>query len=152
MKRSATPTSGNTPDIDRPISCVTVTSRLHALFGQRLELLQFVSDRGPTWVTVRVPNGSRRNIRRALTDLAQPLTDSKSPPLISGRILLRVVHHAEALSRRLEEEKRTGEEDSADGIVDPAAALDPSAGADPTTTGYADCPCAAPDTARPPRR
>jgi hypothetical protein len=131
---------------------VTVTSRRHALYGQQLELIQFVSDRGPTWVTVRVPNGSRRNVRRALTDLAQPLADSKSPPLISGRILLRVVNHAEALSRCLEEEKRHGEDDVADDIGDPAAALDPSAGADPATTGDADCASVAPDTVRPPRR
>jgi hypothetical protein len=145
-------TSGNTADIDRLITHVTVTSRRHALFGQQVEVLQLVSDRGATWVTVRVPNGSRRNIRRALTDLAQPLADSKSAPLISGRLLLRVVNYVEALSRRLDEEKRNDENAIADGIGDPAAALDPSTGADPATAGRTDRAGAAPDAARSPRR
>ena len=145
-------TSGDTTDFDRLIPHVTVTSRRHALFGQQLEVLQLVSDRGPTWVTVRVPNGSRRNIRRALTDLAQPLADSKRPPLVSSHILLRVAKHAEALSRCLEEERRNDEDDIAGGIGDPAAALVQSAGAVPATVGRTDRACAASDVARSLRR
>ena len=95
-------------------------------------------------MTVRAPNGSRRNIRRALTDLAQPLADSKSPPLISGRLLLRVVDYAEALSRRLEEENRNAEDDIAGSISNPAAALAASFRADPATAGRTDRACITP--------
>lgn len=125
---------------------MTITSRRHALFGQQLELLQLISDRGPKWVTVRAPNGSRRNVRRALTDFAQPLADSKSPPLISGRLLLRVVDYAEALSRRFEEENRNAEDDIAGSISNPAAALAASFQADPATARRTDSACITPNT------
>lgn len=86
-----------------------------------------VSDRGPTWVTVRVPNGSRRNIKRALTDLAQPLPDSKSALSVSVPVLLRILNFVGALSRRAEED----ENDDENAI---AAAAAQAAGTDPTPT------------------
>lgn len=130
-------TFGNTADLDRLISHVTVTSPRHPLYGQRLEVLQLASDRGPKWVTVRVPNGRRRNILRALTDLAQPLADPVSPPLISAPVLLRVVQYAEALSRCRTED----DADDAQGpdIPDPTTVARPAT-ADPTTAGGRDRP------------
>jgi hypothetical protein len=143
---------GDTTDFDRLIPHVTVTSRCHALFGQQLEVVQLVSDRGPIWVTVRVPNGGRRNIRRAQTDLAQPLADSKRSPLVSSHILLRVAKHAEALSQCLEKERRNDKDDIAGDVGDPAATLVQSAGAVPATIGRTDRACATPDATRSLRR
>jgi len=116
------------------IQHVTVTAPRHALYGQRLEVLQLVSDRGPTWVTVRVPSGSRRNIRRALTDLAQPLPDSKSALFVSVPVLLRILNFAEALSRRAEEEKSNDENAIATTAAQPADTVVEAAGTDPTPT------------------
>jgi len=130
------------------ISHVTVTTPRHALYGQRLEVLQLVSDRGPTWVTVRVPNGTRRNIKRALTDLGQALPDSKSAQIVSVPVLLRVLNLVESLSRRTEEEKANGENDAAATTVQPAAAVAQVAGTDPAPTGDATRAGSAPATAR----
>jgi hypothetical protein len=114
-----------------------VTVPRHALYGQRLEVLQLVSDRGPTWVTVRVPNGTRRNIKRALTDLAQPLPDSKSALIVSVPVLLRILDFMEALSRRAEEENGNDENDVATTAAQPAVPVVQAAGTDPAPTGGA---------------
>jgi hypothetical protein len=128
---------------------VTVTVPRHALYGQRLEVLQLVSDRGPTWVTVRASNGTRRNIKRALTDLAQPLPDSKSAQIVSISVLLRVLGFVETLSRRADEEKGNDENDVAATAVQPAVAVAQVAGTDPATAGGAARARPAPATARP---
>jgi hypothetical protein len=133
------------------ISHVTVTVPRHSLYGQRLEVLQLVSDRGPTWVTVRVPNGTRRNIKRALTDLAQPLSDSKSTQIVSIPVLLRILNFVETLSRRANEENGNDENDVSATTVQPAVAVAQAAGTDPAPTGDATCARPAPATARPRR-
>ncbi|WP_292924793.1 hypothetical protein, partial [Novosphingobium sp. SCN 63-17] len=121
---------GNTPDLDRLITHVTVTSRTDPLFGLQLEVLQLVSDRGSRWVTVRTPNGSRKNICRTATDLVEALPDSKSTPLVSGAVLLRVVRQIEALSLHLDEDSRNDENERR--AADAAECLDSSAGTDTT--------------------
>jgi hypothetical protein len=98
----------------------------------RLEVLQLVSDRGSCWVTVRTPNGRRKNICRTATDLAEALPDSKSTPLISGAVLLRVVRQIEALLPHLDEERRNDENEIESLTVEASSRLASSAGTDTT--------------------
>src|SRR3954467_77253 len=55
---------------DGLVSHVTVTDRHHALCGQLLPLVSLHSARGPAYVVVALPDGRRRSLRRASTDLA----------------------------------------------------------------------------------
>ena len=130
---------------------MTVTSPRHALYGQRLEVLKLISDRGATWVTVRVPNGSHRNIKRMLTDLAQPLPDSKSSLIVSASVLLRVAKFVDALSRRGEEETGDDKNDVADTRGENAVSMVKTAGADPSTASGATGAGPAPEIAQPRR-
>jgi hypothetical protein len=130
---------------------VTVTSPEHPLYGTRLEVLQLVSDRGPRWITVRVPSGIQRNLLRTATDLAQALPDSKSTPLVSGAILLRVVRRTEALLLHLEEEGCDDEGEIEGYAVECASRLVPTACADATQVGDADRTSVVPETRRPRR-
>ncbi|WP_172451815.1 DUF5372 family protein [Sphingobium sp. SA916] len=113
-----------------------MTCPQHPLFGERFEVLKLVSDRGPAWVTIRVPHGGRRNILRSVTDLATAPPDSKSVPLVSGFILMRVVALAEALRRSSQDEERQGDhqlsQDTAEDpdLVEPAAGNPAPAGGD----------------------
>jgi hypothetical protein len=116
---------------------VTVTAPRHALYGQQLEILQLISDRGATWVTVRVPNGSRRNIKRTHTDLAQPLPDSKSSLIVSAAVVLRVASFVETLSRRGEKETGDDEEHIAGACGENAVPLAKVTGTEPSTHGGA---------------
>jgi hypothetical protein len=71
-------------------------------------------------VTIQVPHGGRRNILRSVTDLATAPPDSKSTPLISSAILMRVVALAEALRRSSQDEERQSEHQlSQDAAEDP---------------------------------
>jgi len=111
-----------------------VTCPQHPLFGERFEILKLVSDRGPAWMTIRVPHGGRRNILRSVTDLTTAPPDSKSAPLVSGSILMRVVALSEALRRSSQDEERLSEHQlSRDTAEDPDLA-EPAAG-NPTPTG-----------------
>ena len=128
--------SSDTPDIDGLIRHVTVTCPQHPLFGERFEVLKLVSDRGPAWVTIRAPHGGRRNILRSVTDLATAPPDSKSAPLVSGSILMRVVALAEVLRCSSQDEECQSEhqlspETAKDpDMVEPAASNPASAGGD----------------------
>ena len=57
---------------------VTVTDPRHALSGQRLALVSLRSARGPAYVVVTLPDGRRRSLRRASTDLSGA---AGAPPL-----------------------------------------------------------------------
>jgi hypothetical protein len=76
---------------------VTVIDPRHGLAGQRLELVSSRSARGPAFVVVRLADGRRRSIRRAVTDLAVASAEeqSASKPLarINVRTLLTLLHH-----------------------------------------------------------
>ncbi len=130
---------------------MTVTSPRHALYGQRLEVVKLISDRGASWVTVRVPNGTRRNIKRMLTDLAQPLSDSKTSLIISAAVLLRVAKFVEALSRRSEKESADDEGNVAGACGENAVSLANVAGTDTSTASGATGAGTASETARPGR-
>jgi hypothetical protein len=95
-----------------------------------------VSDRGPLWVTIRVAHGGRRNILRTVTDLINAPPDSKSAPLVSGPVFMRVVALAEALCRQSQDEECQSEhqlsENTAEDpdLVGPPANKPASAGGD----------------------
>jgi hypothetical protein len=76
------------------VSHVTVTDRHHALCGQVLPLVSLHSARGPAYIVVALPDGRRRSLRRASTDLAgtaeAPLYDG---PRISVGTLLPLARH-----------------------------------------------------------
>ncbi|MDV3480090.1 hypothetical protein [Sphingobium yanoikuyae] len=108
-----------------------MTEPRHSLFGQTFEVQALVSRRGPKWVSIRLPDGRQRPVRRASTDLEMPLPDSKSAPLISASVLLRVARFIEALSRGSEEHRH-----EAPDIGTPAIVLSTSAVAS-VTGGHA---------------
>ncbi len=145
---SASPTSGNTPEIEGLIRYVTVTAPRDALFGQQLEVIQLVSDRGANWVTVRIPNGTRRNIKRGSTDLASPLPDSNSTLIVSASVLLRVACFITMLSRRTEEESRNEQEHGSDKASQSAITVVEAAGTNPTTISDTSCSRSARKAAR----
>ena len=61
---------------ERLITEVSITERRHSLFGQRLNVAPEASCRGPDWVTVILPDGRRRHVRRVATDLVPASTDA----------------------------------------------------------------------------
>jgi hypothetical protein len=80
------------------VSHVTVTDPHHALWGQRLPLVSLHSARGPAYVVIALPDGRRRSLRRALTDLAgaaaaSPATSSCDGPCVSVGTLLPLARH-----------------------------------------------------------
>jgi hypothetical protein len=80
-------------DFERVVSTVTVTDPDHPLFGQQLKLLSLSCGRGPTYIAVALPDGRRRLMRRAATDLERPLAPRMVLPLISVRTLLPLARH-----------------------------------------------------------
>ncbi|WP_245433394.1 DUF5372 family protein, partial [Mesorhizobium sp. WSM3866] len=79
------------------VSYLTVIDPRHGLAGQRLELVSSRAARGPAFVVVRLPDGRRRSIRRAVTDLAVASAEEQGAPKsaarISVRTLLTLLHH-----------------------------------------------------------
>src|SRR3954452_5554950 len=77
------------PIRDGLVSHVTVTDPHHALCGQLLPLVSLQWARGPAYIVVALPDGRRRSLRRASTDLAgtaeAPLY--AGPPISVGTLL-----------------------------------------------------------------
>jgi hypothetical protein len=69
-------TSQNPTILDRTITHVTITDPQHCLFGKRLAVIRERSGRGPTYVVVELPDGRKRPIRIASTDLAATVITS----------------------------------------------------------------------------
>jgi Family of unknown function (DUF5372) len=67
---------------------VTVTDPQHPLVGQRLTVLSLLCARGPRFIAVALPDGRRRLIRRAATDLERPGATELPVPRVSARTLL----------------------------------------------------------------
>lgn len=80
-----------TPVSDRLVREVTVTDRRHSLYGQCLEVSVGGSSRGPDWVTVLLPDGRRRHIRRAATNLARAPEEQPTADLDGARISVRTL-------------------------------------------------------------
>jgi hypothetical protein len=51
---------------------VTVTDPRHALYGFRLQVASVVGARGPRFIVLVLPDGRRRHVLRAATDLERP--------------------------------------------------------------------------------
>src|SRR4051794_5782112 len=86
------------PIRDGLVSHVTVTDRHHALCGQLLPLVSLHSARGPAYVVIALPDGRRRSLRRASTDLAgaaaaSPVASLCDGPRISVGTLLPLPRH-----------------------------------------------------------
>jgi hypothetical protein len=86
-----------------------------------------------------------------LTDLAQPLSDSKTSLIISAAVLLRVAKFVEALSRRSEKESGDDEGNVAGACGENAVSLANIAGTDASTASGATGAGTASETARPGR-
>ena len=84
-------TSRNATIRDRFASHVTVTDPQHPLFGKRFAVLGERSGRGSAFVVVGLPDGRRRSIRIACTDLAQAALRPISPPPALSRISVRTL-------------------------------------------------------------
>jgi hypothetical protein len=92
------------PDFERVVSDVSVTDPRHPLFGQPLRLLSLTCSRGPSFVAVALPDGRRRLIRRAATDLERPLVAEAALPRISVRALLPLARHIRSMLATSQEE------------------------------------------------
>src|ERR1700756_3628708 len=100
-------TRQSTPILERVVSHVTITDPHHFLFGHRLEVLKEQSGRGPAYVVVALPDGRRRAVRIASTDLAEtPITSRPNAadlPRISVRTLIPLMQHLSANLSLLDE-------------------------------------------------
>lgn len=89
------------------MSHVTITDPHHFLFGHRLEVLKERSGRGPAYVVVGLPDGRRRGVRIASTDLAETSIASRPNradlPRISVRTLIPLMQHLRASLSLLDE-------------------------------------------------
>ncbi|MGY3614099.1 hypothetical protein [Bradyrhizobium sp. USDA 10063] len=89
------------------MSHVTITDPHHFLFGHRLEVLKERSGRGPAYVVVALPDGRRRGVRIASTDLAETSIASRPNaadlPRISVRTLIPLMQHLGASLNLLDE-------------------------------------------------
>jgi hypothetical protein len=87
------------------VSHVTIIDPRHSLFGQRLVVLAERSGRGPAYVAVELPDGRRRSVRRAATDLVVPSQPVGSNlPRISLRTLIPLARHMNRILNLLTEE------------------------------------------------
>jgi len=67
------------------------------LFGRELELLSLTCSRGPAFIAVALPDGRRRLLRRAATDLEQALAPQTALPRISARALLPLARYIRSM-------------------------------------------------------
>jgi len=81
-----------------------VTDPHHPLFGRELELLSLACSRGPAFIAVALPDGRRRLLRRAATDLEQPPALQAALPRISARALLPLARHIRSMLAASSEE------------------------------------------------
>ena len=103
-RRSGRRTLQTAPDFERVVSIITVTDPRHPLYGQRLKLLSLRCGRGPAYIVVALPDGRRRLLRRAATDLQRPLAPRTVLPLISVRTLLPLARHIRSMLSTSSEE------------------------------------------------
>jgi hypothetical protein len=73
---------------ERLITAVSVTDPCHPLYGHRLEVASIAGSRGARFIVVVLPDGRRRQILRAMTDLERPAAAEPALSRISARSLL----------------------------------------------------------------
>src|ERR1700737_2889768 len=122
--RSDHRTPRNPTILDRTVTHITVTDPQHCLCGKRLTVLRERSGRGSAYLVVALPDGRKRSIRIASTDLASTVTVSGAPdlPRISVRTLIPLMQHLSANLALLAEEVILdgSSSPSASGCVSPA--------------------------------
>ena len=100
-------TRQSTAILDRVVSHVTINDPHHFLFGHRLEVLKERSGRGPAYVVVALPDGRRRGVRIASTDLTETSITScpntADLPRINVRTLIPLMQHLSASLSLLDE-------------------------------------------------
>ena len=93
--------------LGRVVSHLTITDPHHFLFGHRLSVVPERSARGSAYVVVALPDGRRRSVRIASTNLAEaptmPGPDIPSLPRISARTLIPLMQHLSANLSLLDE-------------------------------------------------
>jgi hypothetical protein len=126
------------PDFERVVPDVSVTDPRHPLFGQPLRLLSLTCSRGPSFVAVALPDGRRRLIRRAATDLERPLAPGAALPRISVRALLPLARHIRSMLATSQEEACRADISPCSPPAPPAAAESPSGAASTAMANAAD--------------
>jgi DNA-binding transcriptional regulator LsrR (DeoR family) len=89
-------TRQGTPVLERVISEVTVIDPHHALFGRPLQLISLSAARGRDLLTVALPDGRQRTLRRSITDLDEQYQAGGSLvelPWVSVRTLIPLARH-----------------------------------------------------------
>jgi hypothetical protein len=93
--------------LGRVVSHLTITDPHHFLFGHRLSVVPERSARGSAYVVVALPDGRRRSVRIASTNLVEaptmPGPDIPSLPRISARTLIPLMQHLSANLSLLDE-------------------------------------------------
>jgi len=79
------------------ITAVMVTDPHHPLFGQRLTVVSLSCSRGPQFISVALPGGGERPIRRAATDLERPVQSPILAPRVSARRLLVLARYVQSV-------------------------------------------------------
>jgi hypothetical protein len=104
---AGSPNRAEYPILERVVSHVTITDPHHFLFGHRLEVLKERSGRGPAYVVVALPDGRRRAVRIASTDLAEAAITSRPDAAdlarVSARRLIPLMQHLSASLSLLDE-------------------------------------------------
>lgn len=90
-RSSATRTSQSNTILERLGCVITVTESRHSLFGQKLTVLPERSGRGPAFVVVALPDGRKRSIRIASTDLGRPSNGTDTAPSKLPRVSVRTL-------------------------------------------------------------
>src|SRR5947209_11763485 len=99
-------TQRDTPLFEELSGEVTITDPTHPLYGHTLPRLTVRVNRSKTHVTVLLPNGRRRSVPKASTDLERPVEQallSPSLPVISVRTILPLARFVQQLKQANEE-------------------------------------------------
>jgi hypothetical protein len=119
---------------------ITVTESRHSLFGQQFTVLCERSGRGPAFVVVELPDGRKRSIRIASTDLGQESTaaDQKATilPRVSVRTLIPLTRHLSAKLSLLAEEVIRDDSSSSSASRSVSAAVDPGLRTQPAPDSF----------------
>ena len=74
-----------------------MTDPHHPLFGQRLTVVSLSCSRGPQFISVALPSGGERPIRRAATDLERPVQNPVLAPRVSASRLLVLARYVQSM-------------------------------------------------------
>jgi hypothetical protein len=99
-------TQRDTPLFEALSGEVTITDTTHPLYGQTFPRLTVRVNRSKTHVTVLLPNGRRRSVPKASTDLERPVEQALVSPSLSAisvRTILPLARFVQQLKQAKEE-------------------------------------------------